>query len=685
MNHRFFCFLCFLILVNSLTLAQTALEKANSQYLRNHADNPVNWYQWSSEALALAKKKNQLVIISIGYSSCHWCHVMEQESFMDAAVAKFMNNHFVNIKVDREERPEIDKIYTAAAEMLTGNSGWPLNIIALPDGKPLFAGTYFEKGEWLQLLQQAQQMFTSAPERMQQNADAISRKLTLTNRRKPSPENEQLPPYDQLWRYWQPFIDFNFGGFRQQEKFPLPVAWQSLLQYYYFNQNSEVLKAITTTLDQMMYGGIYDHIGGGFFRYSTDQAWFEPHFEKMLYDQGQLIGLYASAYKITKNPEYKNIIRQTINWINHNLASPEGGFYASSNAVTEGENGNFYLWDYETLAKLFSGESFQLLQEYFKINPRGNLRDKMNLLHREKSDSSFAKLHNLDLDEWLDIKSTMIKKIKNERDKRKKPAIDHKIITSWNALVILGLVEAYAALQDESYLRMAVKNAKFIENQLMDENGIILHCIFEKKSNVEGYLDDYAFTASAFIHLYQATFDNHWLDLALKITQKAVAIFQNKNQTLFNYHTGREELFMNNQEIHDDFMPSANSVMAEVLFSLGHLHANDAYLEKSRAMIGLLANDILPGGPNYAHWAAMAGMMHHKPYEVAIVGKDAIQLASQMQQHYLPNVIYLGGTIENLPLLQNKKLAGKTMIYVCRNKQCKLPVEQVGSALLQIK
>lgn len=685
MKYRFFYFLYFLLQVNHWAPGQTILEDANSQYLRNHADNPVNWYQWSKDALVLAEKNNQLVVISIGYSSCHWCHVMEQESFMDTTVAQFMNKHFINIKVDREERPDIDKIYTAAAEMLTGNSGWPLNIIALPDGKPLFADTYLEKREWLQLLQQAHQMFTSAPERMQQNADGISRKLTRTNRRKPFPTNKELPSYEQLWQYWKPYIDFNYGGFRQKEKFPLPVAWHSLLQYYYFHQDPEILKAITTTLDQMMYGGIYDHVGGGFFRYSTDQAWFEPHFEKMLYDQAQLVGLYADAYKTTKDTSYKNIVSQTIDWVSHHLAAPEGGFYASSNAMTEGENGNFYLWSYRELEGIFSDENFQLLQQYFQIKPSGNLSNSLNLLHRNDSDSVFASIHDLKLNDWLTLKTNMMDKIKMKREKRITPAIDQKIITSWNALVIRGLVKAYAGLQNKIYLQKALKTAQFLENQLISEGGIIHHSIFDKNTGVNGFLDDYAFTAAAFIDLYQATFDKHWLDLALQITQKAITIFENKNQPLFNYHAGNEELFMNTHDFQDNFLPSANSVMAEVLFLLGHLHANTVYLEKSRSMISHLADDILPGGPTYANWTALAGMMHHKPHEVAIVGKDALPLAGQMQRYYLPNVIYLGGGTENLPLLKNKKVADKTMIYVCRNKQCKMPVEQLEAALEQIK
>ena len=685
MKYRFICFPFFLMLFSYFVPAQTTLENANSQYLQAHADNPVNWYQWSTEALELAKKNNQLVIISIGYSSCHWCHVMEQESFMDTMVAKYMNVNFVNIKVDREERPDIDKIYTEAAQMLTGNSGWPLNIIALPDGKPLFAGTYYDKEEWLQLLKQAHQMFTSAPERMQQNADAISRKLERNNRNTPISGIEQLPAYEQLWQYWQPYIDFNYGGFRQQEKFPLPVAWQSLSQFYYLNKNPEILKAITTTLDQMMYGGIYDQIGGGFFRYSTDQAWFEPHFEKMLYDQAQLIGLYADAYKFTKNPEYKNIIRQTVEWVNDYLAAPEGGFYASSNAVTEGENGIFYLWLYEDLKTLLPEDNFRLLQNYFQIKPGGNLRDSLNLLHRKVSDSSFVASQQLNLDNWLTLKSSMIANIKIEREKRIKPAIDQKIITSWNALMIRGLVRVYTALQDETCLQKALETAHFIENQLMNENGIIYHSMFENKTGTNGFLDDYAFTASAFIDLYQATFDKHWLDLALKITQNVITTFLNKNQPLFNYHAGNEALFMNTNDFQDDFMPSANSVMAEVLFLLGHLLANNAYLEKSRMMVSALANDILPGGPNYANWSALLGNMQYKPFEVAVVGKDAQKLASQMQHHYLPDVIFLGGNNENLPLLKNKRVVNKTMIYVCRNKECKIPVEDIEAALEQIK
>lgn len=665
------------------------LKSASSPYLKEHADNPVWWHEWNPEALALAKKEKKPLLISIGYSACYWCHVMERQSYMDTAVANYMNAHFICIKVDREERPDIDQIYMNAAQLLTGQGGWPLNAFALPNGKPFYAGTYYPKKEWLKLLHQVVGIYKNDHQKVEHQAESLTEGIRQQNLIK-MPEDSvvevQKKDYESLFNQWKANIDYKKGGFNHTPKFPLPNAWNFLLQYHYLTGNKKALDAVNITLQNMAKGGIYDQIGGGFARYSTDDKWFAPHFEKMLYDNGQLISLYAKDYKITKNPKYAAVIQETLSFIQRELSSPAGGFYASINAESEGVEGKYYVWSKKAILAVLSPKVSDLITEYYGITSAGNWEQGKNILYQKYNDKAFAKKHQMSIDQWMKIKTKANQRLLNVRNKRIHPSTDDKILTSWNALMMKGYIDAYLALGDKMYLQAAIKNAGFLEKKMIKPDGSIWRNYKDGKASIPGFLDDYAFLSDAYIHLYQATFDIHWLHLAKKIAHYAYTHFQDKKSGLF-YYTSNEStpLIARKIQVEDNVMPGSNSVMATVLYQLGTYFYNTSYTKKAIEMVNTVKSDIVKGSPFYSNWAFLMGAMTYGNYEVAIMGKAADKENVTLQKRYLPTSLFMGGASENLPLLENKLVKGKTRIYVCKNKVCNLPANTIEEALQQLK
>jgi len=665
------------------------LANASSPYLQEHADNPVDWYEWGPEALEKAKEENKPLIISIGYAACHWCHVMERESFMDPGVAKIMNDNFVAIKIDREERPDIDQVYMNAAQLINGSGGWPLNAFALPDGKPFFAGTYFPNDQWKKVLNQISEVYKNEPKKITEYANSLTEGIKqqgIIEVASKSDHTFSKEIYEGLWKNWEGIVDIKKGGFDGAPKFPLPVGWEFLLQYHYLTDNEDALKAVNSTLQNMAKGGIYDQLGGGFSRYSVDAEWFAPHFEKMLYDNAQLVSLYSNAYKVTGNKEYENVVRETLKFVERELSDEKGGFYSSLNADSEGEEGKFYVWTSEEIEKILSREEADLLKDFYGIKKTGNWENGTNILFRKYNEEEYAARKDLSLTEFSRKLNSAEEKLMEERKKRIRPSTDDKILTSWNALMITAYLDAYTAFGEEKYRIKALEAISFLEKNMLKKDHSLWRNFKDEKGAIEAFLDDYALLAKAYIKLYEVELEKKWLDKALDLTQYAVDNFRDEKSGMFYYTSeGSEQLIARKMELSDNVIPASNSVMAEVLYKLGHYYGDEVFLQTSRSMLGQMQDKITQGGPYYANWAMLMGTMAYEPFEVAIMGEQAAAKNMQLQKHYQPISLFMGGKKEDLPLLEMKLVKNDTYIYVCRNKTCKLPVQETAKAMEQIK
>ncbi|MBL0310837.1 MAG: thioredoxin domain-containing protein [Bacteroidetes bacterium] len=653
-----------------------------SPYLLQHAHNPVDWMPWNEQTLQKAKNENKLLIISIGYSACHWCHVMEHESFEDTTVAKLMNEHFVSIKVDREERPDVDQIYMDAAQLLTGGGGWPLNAIALPDGRPIYAGTYFPNEKWKQVLHYFADYWQNKRGEALQRAEQITQGIKgmdgfALDSNTPAifSPNDRSMIFDRL----DAGMDYDLGGRKGAPKFPMPITYQYLLQNYYYTGNPKALKAVTATLDGMMNGGIYDQLGGGFARYSVDERWEIPHFEKMLYDNAQLVSLYAEAYRLTKNERYKEVVYETLDFVERELSDSSGGFYSALDADSEGEEGKFYVWSYEELKQIL-GIDFEDFKKVFRISPGGNFEGRKNNLVRIENSELKPEIVAQNLKKWKE-------KLLKERGKRIRPALDDKILTSWNALMLMGYTNAYESFSDQKFLDRALVLASFLRDKMLQPDGSIRRNYKNGKTSINGFLDDYSFTIQAFIALYEVTFDEQWLLLANEMSEYVIQHFYNIQTGLFFYTSISDApLIARKTETSDNVIPASNSSMANALYRLGLIDDREDYIQKAEKAISKVKDNMLTHPAYYANWAILMDYLMEEPFEVAIVGKDAKELKQTLQQHFLPHAVFLGSTSQsNLPLLKDKMKNDGTYIYVCRNKTCKLPVKTVEEALVQMK
>lgn len=651
-----------------------------------HAHNPVNWYPWGDEALNKAKEENKLLIVSIGYAACHWCHVMEHESFEDTTVANLMNKYYVSIKVDREERPDVDQVYMDAANIMTGRGGWPLNVIALPDGRPIFAGTYFTKDQWMKVLNGVQDFYEKNPEQALEQAGKVQEgvsQLDIINVSKHSSFSRDS--LARTFSEWLNSMDMKNGGRRANMKFPMPLSYLAMLNYAVLNKDQRGLEAVELTLDRMAEGGIYDQIGGGFSRYSVDQQWHVPHFEKMLYDNGQLLSLYAEAYKLTKKPLYKKIITETIAFCNRELRSSEGVYYASLDADSDGEEGKFYVWRADEIDAVLDGDA-TLFKEFYDVKKNGNWEHGNNVLQIKSTVEKLAEKYKITTEEVNDIIETGRARLFDAREQRIRPALDDKTLTSWNGLMISGLAHAYEALGNENYRDNALRAAAFIMSEMWD--GRTLKRNYKNgKASINGFIDDYAFTIRAMLDVYQITFDEKWLKFADQLIVVALENYYDTEIGLFKFKSIQDaELYATKTSIDDNVIPAGNSQMAINLFEMGHFLYNEKYLKISEEMTSLAAGRMLEQAAFYYNWFEIYNQFLDSPFEVAIVGPDFDNKRKDLAGHFLPNALLLGGAVEgNLELLQSKLQEGKTMIYVCVDKVCQLPVEQPQQALGQIK
>ena len=660
-----------------------------SPYLLQHAHNPVNWKPWNDETLAQAKKEDKLILISVGYAACHWCHVMEHESFEDTLVAQTMNANYVNIKVDREERPDVDQVYMNAVQLMTGSGGWPLNVIALPDGRPVWGGTYFKKEQWINALEQIAKLYIEKPEKLHEYADKLEQgiknmDLVVLN---PNQPKFTLDFVNDAVKDWSKLFDNEKGGQNRAPKFMMPNNYHFLLRQAYQNNDLDLQNHVNVTLTQMALGGVYDQLDGGFSRYSVDDKWHVPHFEKMLYDNAQLVSLYSDAYLITKNELYKEVVIETLDFIKKELTSNEGVFYSSLDADSlnekeELEEGAFYVWKKDELQLLLK-DDFELFSKYYNINRYGLWEHDNYVLIRNKTDDYFTEEQNISIDELKQKKETWKKILLVEREKRSKPRLDDKTLTSWNALMIKGYIDAYRVFGESSYLKIAEKNANFILTKQINNEGGLYRNYKKGKSSINGYLIDYATTIEAFISLYQITSNEKWLNSARNLTNYAFDNFYDDANMMF-YFTSKKDskLVTRNVEYRDNVIPASNSIMAKNLFKLSHYFDNSNYLKTATTMLNNVMPEIKSYGSGYSNWLDLMLNYTNPFYEVAIVGDDAIEKARDLNGHYLPNILIANSTKSSeSPLIKNRFIEGKTYIYVCVNNACKLPVQSAKEAI----
>ncbi len=685
------CFLLFCACSQNEAKKGNDLINETSPYLLQHAYNPVNWKAWNKASLKEAKEQNKLIVVSIGYSSCHWCHVMEEESFENDSIAKTMNDNFINIKVDREERPDIDKVYMTAVQLMTGKGGWPLNCITLPDGRPVFGGTYFTKEQWSKILIDISKLYKENPDKVEEYAQQVTEgiktsELITINKEEAVFNNEEIITAINLSKEQ---LDLIHGGLKGAPKFPMPNTLDYLIRYQYHFNDPEILDYIKQSLTKMAYGGIYDQIAGGFSRYSVDDRWHIPHFEKMLYDNAQLVSVYSKAYLQDKNELYETIVKETLTFINDELSADNGAYYSSLDADSKNENkeleeGVFYSWTKEELKTLI--EDYELFADYYNINPSGFWEKDLYVLIRNQSNTEFAKKHNLtkkELKEKIKSWKTMLLATRN---KRNKPNLDDKILTSWNALMLQGYVDAYKAFGNQIYLKNAVRIGEFILNNQLREDGGLNRNFKNGKSTINGYAEDYATVIQAFISLHEISLDEKWLILSKTIMEYTITHFYDPDSGLFFYTSNKDpNLIARKIEINDGVISSSNSIIGNSLFKLGHYFYDKKMTKLSEQMLNTLKKGIIKTPFAYTNWLHVMTNFTKPYYEVAVVGKNANTVAKKLYSNYLPNILISASDKESeIPLLEYKYLEDKTLIYVCVNGTCKLPLADVSKAIKSI-
>jgi hypothetical protein len=668
------------------------LHSETSPYLLQHANNPVHWKAWNSNSLATAQEQNQLIIISIGYSACHWCHVMEHESFENNEVAQIMNQHYINIKVDREERPDVDAVYMKAVQIMTGRGGWPLNIVALPDGRPIWGGTYFRKDEWISTLEKLQELYQSQPEKMIGYAEKLHlgiKSLGISNATISSDDLNQNS-IEPLIEKWIKSFDLEFGGMARAPKFMMPNNYTFLLRYGHQKQNQEVLNFVNLTLKKMAFGGLFDTVGGGFSRYSVDMKWHVPHFEKMLYDNGQLVSLYADAYKLTKISLYKEVIEKTLSFISRELTNAENGFFCALDADSLNENqhleeGAFYVWKKATLQNILK-EDFDLFSQVFNVNEFGYWEDGNYVLIQNQELEAIAIQNKITLSELQSKKKAWEQLLFVEREKRSKPRLDDKALTSWNAIMLKGFVDAYKALGDSNYLEIAIKNATFIIEKQWTAEGNLYHNYKNGKSTINGYLEDYCFVIEAFIALYEVTIDEKWLQNAKQLTDYCFDTFYDEKSGFFAFTSKIDApLITTHFETEDNVIPASNSVMANNLFKLSVYFHNPYYETICMKMLQqIIPNIDYPSG--YSNWLNVFMNYSKQNKELGVCGEKALEYTTKINQHYFPNIVIAGTkSTTSLPFLKDRFVENKTLFYVCQNQTCLLPTPNFEEVLARFE
>lgn len=648
----------------------------SSPYLLQHAHNPVNWVPWSKEAFEKAREENKLVLVSIGYSACHWCHVMEHESFENEEVASLMNEHFINIKVDREEHPDVDQVYMTAVQLMTQKGGWPLNCFTMADGSPVYGGTYFPKDQWMHVLRSLVHTMKHDAEKVYEYAEKLKEGVKQSEliETPASIENWDAEKLHELVLRWSHSFDFSHGGPTRAPKFPLPSNLDFLLSYGVWQEHEKTLGYVELTLDKMAMGGIYDQIGGGFARYSVDMLWKVPHFEKMLYDNGQLLEVYAKAYKYFKKELYKETCYGILNWLQREMLSNENAFYSALDADSEGEEGKFYCWSINELKEIL-GQDFDWAKEYYNINQLGYWEDEKYILLKNETDESFAKRKSYTIEDFKKNVQSINERLLHVRDKRIKPGMDDKCLTSWNAILISGLCEAYSAFDDESFVLLARKAATWIENKQLKSDYTLWRTYKNGKSKIKGVLEDYVFVIKAFIDLYQVTFEEKWMEIAKNLTETVENEFQDSHTKMCYFTSKDTELIARKMELNDNVIPASNSVMAHNFHKLSYFYRKPEWKDNAEQMLANVYEGMEMYGSGYSNWALLLLQLIDSIEEIEIVGPNANKIRQNRNNKFKIGTIYSGGNAFSLPILQEKTVTSKTVLYRCKGESCDSPIE----------
>ncbi len=664
------------------------LKGQTSPYLLQHLHNPVDWYPWGEEALGKASRENKPLLVSIGYSACHWCHVMEKESFEDEEIAEIMNRNFICIKVDREERPDIDHLYMTAVQLLTMRGGWPLNCFALPDGRPFWGGTYFPRDQWKEVLLQVIELYQARSDELIEQAEKLTTGVVNSSFIKPDESEKSLKKgdADQVFNNIMKHMDSLMGGTSGAPKFPLPVNLEFLLHYHYKRGDSSALEQVDISLEGMAMGGIFDQIGGGFARYSTDEFWKVPHFEKMLYDNGQLISLYSNAWKLLKKQLFRDVVYRTVEFADRELGSPDGAYYSALDADSEGEEGKFYLWEEKEIDELL-GKDSRLVKDYYQVGKKGLWEDGKNILLRDESDEIFARKNNLDPEDVRKIIRHANQKLLQERLKRPRPGLDNKILTSWNSLMIKGLADAYAAFGDGSFLQKSEKAAGFILDNSVTE-GRVFRMPRGSGPRIDGFLEDYALLINSLIRLYEVSAKPRYLLKARELTEYTLENFSAPVTNLLRFSTvSAESLKSEYYEIPDNVIPSSNSVMAANLLYLSHLFERGQWERLSFRMLRDVSSQMVEQSTSFANWGRLLLNYVFPFYNLVVCGTEADRRIRDINTLYLPDALVAGSLHENneIPVFAGRCKAGETWYYACTLGSCKMPVRDLSLALDQIR
>jgi len=651
-----------------MNIFSNRLTLETSPYLLQHATNPVDWYPWGDEAFNKAKAENKLILVSIGYSSCHWCHVMEHEAFSSIEVTEYMNKHFVNIKVDREERPDIDQIYMNAVQIINRSGGWPLNCFVLPNGKPVFGGTYFSIDNWLSVLTNLNDSWLKDPNRIIEVAEELAQSIVGSEviKFKHNPEDQSSYILKEYSNRLKRLFDARNGGITGAPKFPMPGFFDFLLEYGLHTEDKTISEFVFLTLDKIALGGIYDHLGGGFARYSVDDHWHIPHFEKMLYDNAQLISLYSKAYRLNPKDQYKNVVAETIAFIIKEMKSELGGFYASFDADSEGKEGAYYTWTKLELEAIL-GQDAELFSVAYGVTASGNF-DSTNVLHRCATEDHLKNLFSIDCN-TADSKIARSKQLLLEvRDRRVKPELDDKVIVSWNALLIAGFVDAFVSFNNVSYLKAAVDCISYIENNHFSDGKLKrIHC--KGKLSVDALLDDYAHLIKAYTSLYKVTLNHEWITKAEALIETVINNFYDHDSGMFFYAPSHQkDLIARKMDLTDGVISSSGSVMAQNLFDLGKIQENEVYISMATQMLANITESLEHGGPYVYGWARLMHSKYLPAVHLKLNFTDSIELLNKIQSKVICPVLY--------PVISKVQSSGccsdpnQSMVKICIGKTC---------------
>ena len=664
---------------------QNNLSLESSAYLLQHAKNPINWQRWDKKLYNTNNTDNKLLVVSIGYSSCHWCHVMEKETFEDSGVASFMNEKFISIKVDREENPEIDNIYMTATQMMTGRGGWPLNVVCLPDGRPVYGGTYHTKEQWLEVLGKIQKVYDNDKKQLYGIAEKVEKGIQEVNRFEYTEEEADFKPQllQNEMKIWTSQWDMINGGEKQNQKFITPTKFNYILQYQHLNEDTKIKAYLKNTLENIANSGIVDHLEGGFYRYTVDPEWKIPHFEKMLYDNAQLLSLYANAYKEFKTPLFKSTVYKTFDFLQKRMENTEGGYFSAIDADNEQGEGRYYMFNIDEIKKA-AGQDLSMILDYYRIGLDKPIENSFYHLRKTNDFNTFLKKYSITNDQLVEKQKIWESQFEELKEKREFPLTDKKIITSWNAQMVSGLLNSFEAFGDKQFLNQAQRTFTFLRENLIS-GAELMHTFQANKAKMDANLEDYAFMIRAALGLYQNTGNVDYLEQADELTENAIKNFETTKNPFFTY-TKNPVMFSEIISVNDNVIPSANAIMAENLWTLGHLLEKKQYSTKAKKMLDVMTSYFNEGrGSDYSQWAQLITKEAFSYKEVVIVGPEAQNTNREIQQNYLPNALFqISDKPSELPLLKDRFFKKETLIYVCEDKVCLRPSETVVDALKQI-